>query len=521
MLIDMYSSCQITAKTFCILCSLCADADVPGACFTTYAQPSGLQSGRYQQYLDSVMPTTAFLEEVELPMNQGRSPHRTIRLSPSQLVFEALEEELQENPKILETLSLPEDQLPDGVLTTHVYQNHPQQLKALDRGWRRPLPLAFYVDGVTFRQGASGRSDSCTGFWLGNLLTGSRFLVSVVRKSDECMCGCRGWCSFWPIMNFIRWQVLAMMEHQRPDVKWDGSDWQPEYVPENRSLSYNACLVYIKGDWSEHSKSLGLASWSQHHAPCAFCTVVRSELHTHAVELSSPEGCSWELRSHESYFEGCAMCETTVDLRNEDDRRELLKALGPLRRGKSFHGLGICSQSVTVNGTVLLHGDRLEPSEQLHDTHSVATASLPLHLVFWRARLGEHTRLPLDAMTHRCPVLDQRLHTSPSSSLAIDELHTLHLGQVQRVVSASLWRAVLLNPRQLRGSDKSIIDRGIGALWVDLQRFQALPTTITGCGPGDHLGALSIKMLGDRKGRSIQDSRLETSFGWGGIQKNP
>ena len=496
-LLELYSECKINARELCVLCDMCTRAGVPGGMFSSYSQPPGLQTGRYQQYLDGVLPKVENLTTIEVPMNQNRGPHRTVRYVPCQLVFDSIEQELRKDSTILETLGSAEP--PDGVLTTRKYTEHPQLSKAQELGWGKPLPLAAYIDGVTFRQAASGRSDSTTGFWLTNVLSGTRYLVTVIRDSDLCSCGCRGWCSYWPVLNFMRWTVLTMQDHRRPVRKWDGSPWQAEAA--GSELSYNACLLWIKGDWMEHIKTLGLAPFSQYHAPCQFCTQVKPELHWVAEGFSAPGGPLWDLRTHESYFEDCSKCEVVVQIATEDARRQLLLALGILRRGSGVHGMGVLQPI----GTLQI-GDRLEPSEQLQDTHSLWCAKLPLELTFWRPTIGSESKLPMDPMQHRSPLFDRRLNTSPANSLAIDELHCLHLGQMQRIISAVLWRCLLLNPRGLDGSQRSIIDRGVALLWADLQRFQEDPDN--GITESDRLGNLTLKMLGAQKGRHLQEHVL-------------
>ena len=184
--------------------------------------------------------------------------------------------------------------------------------------------------------------------------------------------------------------------------------------------------------------------------------------------------------------------------------RQLIASVAILKRGKSFHGWGICKDSCTIAGTELLYGDRLEPSEALLDIQAVRSVQLPVSVTFWRQRYGQHSKLPLDPVMHRCPLFDTRLHSSPARTLAIDELHTLHLGEIQRVVSASLWRIVLSNVWQLRGTNASIIDQGVRRLFADLKQYQSDPAN--GVDRNDKLHALVPKMLGKLKGRNIQDT---------------
>ena len=185
-------------------------------------------------------------------------------------------------------------------------------------------------------------------------------------------------------------------------------------------------------------KTLGLSSWSQHHGCCQFCKLVATDVHSLAGDFDLQSGWPAPLRTHNEYFGDARKCEKIVQIDTQEDLQKLIPAVGLIKKGKAAHGIGVCVETITINGAVLLRGDRLEPSESLLDTHSLRSVRLPVTLVFGRTRFGNDTKLPLDSMHHRCPLFDERLHSSPVNSLAIDELHTLHLGEVQRVVSAGL-----------------------------------------------------------------------------------
>ena len=83
----------------------------------------------------------------------------------------------------------------------------------------------------------------------------------------------------------------------------------------------------------------------------------------------------------------------------------------------------------------LRSGDRLEPSPSLPDVGQVFTlssAELPLHVVFWRQ--SENT-----LVLHRNPLWDEELGITPSRSLTVDVLHTLHLGIFQQWGKLAVW----------------------------------------------------------------------------------
>ena len=79
----------------------------------------------------------------------------------------------------------------------HCIQNHPIVLKGIDRGihWSRILPIALYTDGVKYTT-----RDSFIAFYITDYRTQQMSLVSLFRKADCCNCGCRGWCTLYPIL---------------------------------------------------------------------------------------------------------------------------------------------------------------------------------------------------------------------------------------------------------------------------------------------------------------------------------
>ena len=95
-------------------------------------------------------------------------------------------------------------------------------------------------------------------------------------------------------------------------------------------------------------------------------------------------------------------------------------------------------------------------------------------------------------------------------SLAIDELHTLHLGLVQRTASACIYRIVLANPWGFQGTTSSVVDRGVRMRWTDLKKWQANPAS--GVRAGEELRNLTPKMLGKLMGCSTQDCEFHLAF---------
>eukprot|EP00959_Pyramimonas_sp_CCMP1952_P262761 5494229-Pyramimonas_sp.AAC.1 len=98
----------------------------------------------------------------------------------------------------------------------------------------------------------------------------------------------------------------------------------------------------------------------------------------------------------------------------------------------------------TRAGVPLEIGDVLLPSPTLLDIRDVWAKDLPFECTFWRVR-RDAAGVSVDPVTHRCPIFSDALGASPASALALDVLHTVHLGVTQRLGSAILWRIVEAN----------------------------------------------------------------------------
>ena len=148
-----------------------------------FAVADGKQSGKYQNHPDAIFPTPKHTYEIDVPMNENKSPARSVRGVITKLVYESLEEELAANPGIMNTLAKDPHDRTTRVLDTPAYTEHPCVLKAAAEGSPLPLPLALFIDGVGYQQQAAGRSDSITGLWIVNWITGKRHLVCTLKTN--------------------------------------------------------------------------------------------------------------------------------------------------------------------------------------------------------------------------------------------------------------------------------------------------------------------------------------------------
>ena len=182
-LLSFYALCKISAADFAIACWYADRAEVPGALFATYARPPGLQPGKYQSYLDGVLPSAGPYYMVSTPCSAKASAARLTRSIPIAPCHDSIHAEVASNANILGQLH---GDGPD-ICRTVAYETHPHVAAARLNGDPRPLPLALYLDGVRFTPPQAGRSDSVLGIWVINLLTNIRLALVFVCC---CVRGC-------------------------------------------------------------------------------------------------------------------------------------------------------------------------------------------------------------------------------------------------------------------------------------------------------------------------------------------
>ena len=424
-LLPLYWASQISAETTCLLCHWASQAGMGGLA-ATCAKPPGKGSSKYKEHLDRALGanvTKAGQYSLQTPAyfkhNMSRSSYSLHVLPP----HESLHKEMESD----QTLSVRlQDALDDGSLPPAYLRN-----PIVNTAGRPALPLALYLDGVSYSQ-----VDTVCGVWIINLLSGTRTICALVRKKLHCRCGCKGWCTYYPLLRFLEWSVRALAEGVFPGVRHDGQPFDDSLGDADRSrlagqrMKLRGAVIYVKGDWSEFCGRLGLPTWQDGLRPCPCCTAVGGDLFN-VVGVSL---VSWpcHLNDDADYEAACTRCEIRLTLTAETHA-----LLAPLLtvdlRGKQGP---LLKADVVVGGQRLEAGDRLEPSGELLDTAAFAQwTRFPLRVVFWRSRNETMCR-------RRCPLLARDLGLTLRSAVAFDVLHTLHLGVMNSYCCLVLWQLV-------------------------------------------------------------------------------
>ena len=115
-----------------------------------------------------------------------------------------------------------------------------------------------------------------------NLVTGRRHVMGVLRKHVCCRCGCKGWCSLYPLLSFVRWSIDALAEgkwpDKHPDRPWRVKDG-PNYERAGSDLGFRGAVQYVMADWEAICNYLGFPSWSHKVSPCPLCSTTKQTMH--------------------------------------------------------------------------------------------------------------------------------------------------------------------------------------------------------------------------------------------------
>ena len=314
-------------------------------------------------------------------------------------------------------------------------------------------PIAVYLDGVSFQ-----RQDSVFGLRCYHVLTGRRHLISVIRRSETCTCGCSGWCTLHPVFDMIRWSLQALQNGHWPDRRHDGAlfdteEDHPRLAKAGSPLGFKAAPVLLKGDWAELHHTIGLPSWKDRISPCPWCMVEHHCLHE--CDQVSPLSSPYPAKTDCDNKAACRDCEVHVRV----DAQTQLRIRAALAYNKG--GAGPRGRILRWNlpDLGLAAGDRLDPSPSLNDIGAFDYTQTPFNVVFWRSGKDTTTK-------KRNPIFENTGLTI--ENLGIDALHAISLGVHAEYLKTILWELILANAWKIPGGRADIKDLTIAKIGAEL-----------------------------------------------------
>lgn len=486
-LLDQLYNNAISARSLCVTCYWASKAGAQGV-VKDFALHPGSSSGKFMRKVDSA--TGLKLKSVAAPMYKvpaplytkydlGRSSHKVLM----QLPHEELAKEFAEFPA---ARNPPQEGQQTEAFTTHpvVVQNQ----------GRLVLPYALYLDGVSFT-----RPDSLLGIFCYFVGTQRRHLLAVLRRSHVCRCGCRGWCTLYPVFQTLRWSMGALAAGRWPETPPVG-EWGPDDAARaakgGTELGFHGALLQVKGDWSEFAHTLGLADWSSRLHCCLFCHATREN----RFDLAgfTPSTNHWGDVCNNDLEQACRNCEHWRKL-NKEQLQTVVAALVYDKRKQG--GAGRCL-AIDIPELDLLRNDRVEPHPQMQDVAMLDHAKTPCWVLFWRKASETRCR-------HRNPLLDPALGLG-LDALMVDSLHTLYLGPAQVWVCHTLWQLILADVFETGTKGETLhavsVQRIRSQLWEWYRRRRAERPTESMTEVSD----LTVQMLGRQNAQILHTKAAET-----------
>ena len=449
-LIGLKLSGMLSARQACILAFWATKGGLVNEVLNKIAVRPTAQSGYFSQVFDRVLgtkPSDTEVYEVNVGLRLRHDASRRFDPVPIIPPHEVLAKEMAVSDEAEREFraAVANNELPP------LYWEHPA-VRAAPAG-AMVHPIAFYVDAVPF-----GRQESVLGFWCQLLLSQERHLIAVLRKSELCNCGCKGWCSYAPIWEALAWSTKALHAARYPSSRHDGQPWRPtdqgRAALTGSSLGFSSCVLFLKGDWSEFANTVGFPNWSDQISPCPFCFADR---HTwfdcEQLTALTPSHMPKDARSYE---DACARCEIPLEL----DAAAIDRLRGRLVYVKTKKAQGrYLSSPLPEYG--LLQYDRLEPSRELLDIAAIdGPSASSARAVFWRQSSETSAR-------HRNPLFSHETGLSPVN-LGIDWLHTLSLGVFQFWLAVLCWDLIDANAWDVAGRENARINLSISILRAEL-----------------------------------------------------
>jgi hypothetical protein len=452
-------------------------------------------SGNFQKHLDLILgrdESDAKLYKLDMP---GRSKYDVNRTKTSIFVIpphESLQAELDHDAMLakLQSCVYESSDWAPQYFSSSVVENAPPEVR------RRMIPLSIYLDKVPYTT-----TDSFLGVFVCNLLSGMRHLSAIIRASDICPCGCRGWCSLFPIFLFLYWSLVALKLGIYPSTRHDreqfGEAWRMDLA--GVALPLAGVLIYIKGDWAEFAHSLGFPTWKHNTFPCIMCRALKEQLYSFR-EFSSVS-MPWALHDEDSYESACGECEVHISIDSPLKQRRVSAALEYSKIGKGR------ALTIDLPDMGLMKLDRLEPTAKLIDVGDFEKLEVPTTVLFWRG-------VASTCAHHRNPILSPEIG-SGTNLIAIDTLHTLHLGVIKHYVTFAFWALLLANVWKVFGSiEEHIISMGVVHLRSEIfafyerfkRQYPEKKHKLT------EISNLTVKMLGTKTRKALKTKAVETKY---------
>ena len=415
-ILERYRSGDFSATDVCTLAHCAVQAGAEGV--SDLALPPSSSSGNFSKHLKRALAlraeSTFYIAEV--PMFDKDTQSRYLARFPMNLPHDIFAYEYARNPSSFDLNNFNMDAVPSHFFSHEVTQEFGP----------RVVPLGYFSDGVPFTN-----KDSFIAYYLSNILTGDRFFICSVRKSDICACSCSGNCTFHCVLRIIAWSLNCVAAGCHPTTDHVGD---PFTCPKRIALAgqpladgYHGALVEMRADILEFVQAVGYKQWSNVLNPCFACGSSRADLYKFPKTMCKSIWCP---RDKEAYR---TMVAASTTIRHIPDRRTLKILLRCMDFDEKLGGFAVVRDCTALG---LDRGWRLLPEGNLYDVHKVSELVPPCDLHFFDKRNAV-------GLNHICALYQVRGFSC--DMLALDVMHICDLGVVQFIIGEVFMRLILKN----------------------------------------------------------------------------
>jgi hypothetical protein len=134
-------------------------------------------------------------------------------------------------------------------------------------------------------------------------------LLVNLGSEDACHCGCRGWCTYFPLLLALAWDLNACAVGVHNSLNQYDESFTTNSTTERRlaqqagtDMGIVVVTLDAMTDWPAWTSWTGMRQWNHNRSPCPKCDISKSVMYSEdSIKGVSLENGPWIDYSHEQY----------------------------------------------------------------------------------------------------------------------------------------------------------------------------------------------------------------------------
>ena len=171
-------------------------------------------------------------------------------------------------------------------------------------------------------------------------------MVSIYRKMEQCKCGCRGLCTYFPIDECVRHDFESSDAGCWSDLRYDKSTWEmgARYERRGKRMPLVLACTEIRADWPGFTGPVGMRGCGHAIKPCPVCTCTQAQMYS--INEVTLDGGLWPDFDNAAYVASVLRYKRVVRISNQADIRMVVAS--PLKWDGSKEGLWVALLVMSV-----------------------------------------------------------------------------------------------------------------------------------------------------------------------------